>query len=47
MHNWARRQHQQLARVGNSLRPVAMKLLQKHLTKEGPGWVKLVPEEGE
>lgn len=24
-----------------------MKLLQKQLTKEGPGWVKLVPEEGE
>lgn len=24
-----------------------MKLLQKQLTKEGPGWVKLVAEEGE
>lgn len=24
-----------------------MKLLQKHLTKEGPGWVKMVAEEGE
>jgi len=23
-----------------------MKLLQKQLTKEGPGWVKMVPEEG-